>query len=55
MGYRMTDCRLEGETPSMSLRLANLAAYWLVFRNNPALARAGSLPPGLYRCGTDRA
>jgi long-chain acyl-CoA synthetase len=33
IGYRMTDCRLNGETPSMSLRLANRAAYWLVFRN----------------------
>jgi long-chain acyl-CoA synthetase len=33
MGYRMTDCRLDGETPSLSLRLANRAAYWLVFRN----------------------
>ena len=33
IGYRMTDCKLEGETPSLSLRLANQAAYWLVFRN----------------------
>ena len=33
LGYRMTDCRLEGDTPSLSLRLANRAAYWLVFRN----------------------
>ena len=33
MGYRMTDCKLDGETPSLSLRLANRAAYWLVFRN----------------------
>jgi long-chain acyl-CoA synthetase len=33
VGYRMTDCRLEGETPSPVLRLANRAAYWLVFRN----------------------
>jgi long-chain acyl-CoA synthetase len=32
-GYRLTDCRLEGDTPSLSLRLANKAAYWLVFRN----------------------
>jgi long-chain acyl-CoA synthetase len=32
-GYRMTECRLEGETPSLSLRLLNRAAYWLVFRN----------------------
>jgi long-chain acyl-CoA synthetase len=33
VGYRMTDCRLQGEAPSLSLRLANRAAYWLVFRN----------------------
>jgi long-chain acyl-CoA synthetase len=33
MGYRLTDCRLAGDTPSLSLRLANKAAYWLVFRN----------------------
>ena len=33
IGYRMTDCRLEGDKPSLSLRLANRAAYWLVFRN----------------------
>ena len=33
IGYRMTDCRLQGETPSLSLRLANRVAYWLVFRN----------------------
>ena len=33
IGYRMADCRLEGETPPLSLRLADRAAYWLVFRN----------------------
>src|SRR5207237_8969849 len=33
IGYRMTDCKLEGETPSLPLRLVNKAAYWLVFRN----------------------
>ena len=33
VGYRLTDCRLEGQKPSLSLRLANRAAYWLVFRN----------------------
>jgi long-chain acyl-CoA synthetase len=33
VGYRMTDCRLDSETPSPVLRLANRAAYWLVFRN----------------------
>jgi long-chain acyl-CoA synthetase len=33
IGYQMTDCKLQGETPSLSLRLANRVAYWLVFRN----------------------
>jgi len=33
VGYRMADCRIEGETPPLPLRLANRAAYWLVFRN----------------------
>ncbi len=33
IGYRMTDCRLEGNRPSLSLRLLNRAAYRLVFRN----------------------
>src|SRR6201747_1510996 len=33
MGYRMTDCKLDGDAPSLSLRLVNRAAYWLVFRN----------------------
>jgi long-chain acyl-CoA synthetase len=33
VGHRMTDCRLEGETPSLGLRAANKLAYWLVFRN----------------------
>jgi len=33
IGYRMADCRIEGETPPLPLRLANRAAYWLVFRN----------------------
>jgi long-chain acyl-CoA synthetase len=33
VGYRMTECKLEGKAPSLSLRLANRAAYWLVFRN----------------------
>jgi long-chain acyl-CoA synthetase len=32
-GYRMTDCRIAGDEPSTSLRLANRVAYWLVFRN----------------------
>jgi long-chain acyl-CoA synthetase len=33
VGYRMTEHKLEGTMPSPSLRLANRAAYWLVFRN----------------------
>ena len=33
IGHRMTECRLEGETPSLSLRIANRIAYRLVFRN----------------------
>src|SRR5262249_5695979 len=33
VGYRMTDCKLEGEAPPLSLRLADRVAYWLVFRN----------------------
>ena len=33
VGYRMTQGKLDGETPSLALRLANRAAYWLVFRN----------------------
>ncbi|MCA6109252.1 AMP-dependent synthetase/ligase [Bradyrhizobium cenepequi] len=33
IGYRMTDCRLEGEQPPLPLRFANQLAYWLVFRN----------------------
>jgi long-chain acyl-CoA synthetase len=33
IGYRMTDCTLEGNRPSLSLRLLNRAAYRLVFRN----------------------
>jgi len=33
VGYRLTDCKLEGDAPPLALRLANEAAYWLVFRN----------------------
>jgi len=33
IGYRLADCRIAGEAPSLSLRLAGGAAYWLVFRN----------------------
>jgi long-chain acyl-CoA synthetase len=33
VGYRMSECRLKGEEPPLSLRLANRGAYWLVFRN----------------------
>jgi long-chain acyl-CoA synthetase len=33
IGYRITDCRIEGTKPSLGLRLADRLAYWLVFRN----------------------
>jgi long-chain acyl-CoA synthetase len=33
IGNRMTEYKLQGDTPPLSLRLANRAAYWLVFRN----------------------
>lgn len=33
IGHRTATYRLEGDTPPLSLRLANRAAYWLVFRN----------------------
>jgi long-chain acyl-CoA synthetase len=33
IGNRMTEYRLQGDTPPLSLRMANRAAYWLVFRN----------------------
>src|ERR1700731_3781475 len=33
IAYRMTDYKLDGEMPSLGLRLANRAAYWLGFRN----------------------
>ena len=33
VGNRMTECRIEGERPSLGLRVANKSAYWLVFRN----------------------
>ena len=32
-GYKMADCRLEGRSPGLGLRLANQAGYWLVLRN----------------------
>src|SRR5437667_12012121 len=32
-GKRTTEHRLQSDTPPLSLRLANRAAYWLVFRN----------------------
>src|SRR3981189_677154 len=43
VGYRLTDCKLDGDTPSLSLRLANKTAYWLVFRNNSGHRGAGPL------------
>src|SRR5256714_89127 len=33
IGNRMTESRLEGKAPPLSLQLANKAAYWLGFRN----------------------
>jgi long-chain acyl-CoA synthetase len=33
IGHRTAAYRLEGDAPPLSLRLANRAAYWLVFRN----------------------
>ena len=33
IGYRMVDCRLEGRTPPLSLRIANRLAYRAAFRN----------------------
>ncbi|MDE2375884.1 AMP-dependent synthetase/ligase [Bradyrhizobium sp.] len=33
IGFRVTDCRIEGGRPSLPLRIANSFAYWLVFRN----------------------
>jgi len=33
VGYRMVDCRIEGQTPPLALRIANRIAYHLAFRN----------------------
>src|SRR5438045_9430362 len=33
IGNRMTESRLEGKAPPLSLQRGNMAAYWLVLRN----------------------
>jgi len=33
LGYQLTEYKLQGDTAPLPLRLANQAAYWLVFRN----------------------
>jgi len=59
IGNRMTECRIEGEMPSLGLRIANKFAYWLVFRNirrmlgldrcSIALTGAAPIAPDLIR------
>src|SRR5262249_59910799 len=44
IGNRMTDCRLEGTTPSLGLRIAHKFAYWLGFRNIPRTLRLAPCP-----------
>ena len=55
IGNRMTEYKLQGDTPPLSLRLANQRRLLAGVPQHPPHARARPLPAGLYRCGADRA